>query len=104
MANGYRLLTQQEQDDIIVSYMLSQERDAYCHSINLERFNTMLMDLPPGKFKERIEGLRNDTQLRLTEVQATVDATKDQLPPQARIDDALTRIRDKESQAPQIGS
>lgn len=103
MSNGYQLLTQEEQDDIIVGYMLAQEKDAYCHSINLERYNDMLLALPAGKFKERIEELRNDTQLRLTEVQAIVNATKPQMPPKARQDAALQRIKAKEGQAPSTG-
>jgi len=45
---NYEILTQEEQDEIVVSYLHSQERDEYCHEINLNRFNEMLATLPAG--------------------------------------------------------
>ena len=94
----YECINTDEQDDIIVGFLRSQEKDEYCHSTNLARFNDMLVGLPAGRFKDRITQLRDDTQERLNEVQAIIASTMSQLPDQTRIDASLGRIRAREGQ------
>lgn len=92
----YRVLSEEEKDDIIVEFFLVQERDKFCHEINLERFNRMLQTLPEGNFKERIKTLRDETQARLNEVNSIIEATIPQLPPEPRLSNAISRIRAKQ--------
>ncbi len=96
---SYEILSQEEQDEIIVSYLHAQERDEFCHQLNMARFDAMLPSLPAGKFKERIAQLRNDTQERLVEVTGIKTATLAQLPPKERVDAAKARIAAKEAAA-----
>jgi hypothetical protein len=92
----YNVLSQDEQDEIIVAFMQAQERDLFCHQLNLERYNRMLETLADGEFKSHITKLRDETAKRLAEVQAIIAATECQLPPQERIEAAKTRIASKE--------
>lgn len=94
----YVVLDQDERDEIIVSYLKAQERDLFCHRINLERYNEMLKTLPEGKFKSHINDLRLQTLEKLSEVESIINATKRQLPPLERINTALMRINQKEIQ------
>jgi hypothetical protein len=94
---NYEILTQEEQDEIVVSYLHSQERDEYCHEINLNRFNEMLATLPAGKHKDRITQLRDQTQERLGEVQSIIAATKKQLPSAERLQAAKQKLAAKKT-------
>lgn len=91
--SDYQVLSQDEQDDIIVGFMLSQEKDKYCHAINLARYETILANLEPGQWRDRIEKLRDETSQRLSEVNSIIEATQVQLPPKERIEAAKTRLR-----------
>lgn len=95
----YLILGQDERDEIVVSFMLSQERDKFCHEINLERYNTMLVNLKEGEWKQRVAQLKADTEKRLAEVDSVIAATKPTMPPAARVTTALARIKAKEAQA-----
>jgi hypothetical protein len=94
---AYKILTQDEQDEIVVAFMQSQERDAFTHQINLDRFDAMLPSLPEGNWKSRISELRAETAQRLAEVQSIIAATEDTLPSQERIDAAIARLAAKAS-------
>lgn len=91
------LMTQDEKDEIVVEFFLAQERDSYCHTLNLERYDQMLQGLPEGEWRKRIEQLRADTVKRLQEVNSIMAATERQMPPKARIDQALLRMKQKEA-------
>ncbi|KKN16221.1 hypothetical protein LCGC14_0978140 [marine sediment metagenome] len=88
----YQIMTVDEQDDIKVSFLLSQERDAYCHGLNLERYDAMLGTLEDGKWKTRVAKLRDETVERLGEVTSTIEATLPQMPPAQRIQAAKLRL------------
>ncbi len=92
----YLVLSQDEQDDIIVGFMLSQELDKFTHELNLKRFDTMLESLPKGEWEKKVTGLRSDTAKRLEEVNSIIKATKSQLPPPERIEAAKQRLKTKE--------
>ncbi len=93
MANYvYQLLTPDEQDDIIAGFLLAQERDLYSHTINKQRFESMLATLPDGTWKKRVQELKDQTDSRLNEVQTIIEATKAQLPSQLRLDAAKARM------------
>ncbi len=90
---GYQILTEDEQDDIKVSFLRSQERDKYCHEINKERAATMLLTLPDGEVKAKITKFHADTISRLVEVDSIIAATLPQMPSQERIDAAIARLK-----------
>ncbi|MBA7484016.1 hypothetical protein ES707_19535 [subsurface metagenome] len=88
----YQVLTQDEKDDIIVSFMRGQERDKYCHELNLARYTEMLKTLEPGKWRDRVSKLKDDTVSRLVEVDSTIAATAAQMPPAGRVTAAKQRL------------
>ncbi len=49
---AYTVLTQDEQDDILIQFMQAQERDHFAHTINEARYTQMLKTLPDGAFKD----------------------------------------------------
>ena len=91
----YRVLSQEEQDDIIVAYMLSQERDKYCHELNLARYAAMERSAN-GDWGDRISKLKAETEVRLAEVNSVIAETEKQLPPQERLEAAIIRLKSKE--------
>ena len=95
----YELLTQDDQDEVLASFLMAQERDSFCHQLNLARFNSMLSVLPEGKYKQHILQMRDDTQGRLAEVNAIIDATLPQLPTKARLQAAMQRVKEKEERS-----
>lgn len=82
---AYRVLTEDEESETIVLFMLAQERDHHSHSVNRDRYQRMLKDLPPGPFRERIQHLLAETNDRLVEVEAIIAATVPQMPPADRV-------------------
>ncbi|KKK67672.1 hypothetical protein LCGC14_2951740 [marine sediment metagenome] len=88
----YQILTENEQDNIKVSFLLSQERDAYCHGLNLERYDAMLETLDDGDWKLRVTKLRAETAGRLAEVSSIITATLPQMPSSQRIQAAKLRL------------
>ncbi|HUV56508.1 MAG TPA: hypothetical protein VMV84_04675 [Dehalococcoidales bacterium] len=88
----YNVLSQEEQDEIIVSFMQAQERDDFCHQLNLSRYETMLKTLPEGDWKSRVAKLRAETVQRLAEVRSIIAATEPQLPSAERLAVAKNRL------------
>jgi hypothetical protein len=90
--SDYSILSQDEQDDIVVDFMHAQERDKFCHELNLDRYDTILKAAEDGPWKKRVEDLRKETISRLAEVNSIIGATRKQLPPDARINAAKSRL------------
>ena len=95
MAYQFKVLEQNEQDDIIVSFLLTQERDKYCHQLNLNRYDEILKTLSDGKWKKKITMLRIESAERLAEVDSIIAATERQLPPDKRFQAAKSRLKQK---------
>lgn len=91
----YQVLSQDEQDDIIVSFMHGQERDKYCHELNLQRYTEMLKTLEAGKWRDRVLKLQEETNSRLAEVNSIIDVTKAQMPTPEHIAAAKQRLATK---------
>lgn len=91
---AYKVLSEEEQDNIIVAFYLEQERDHYCHTISLARYDAMLPDIPDGsELKEQIKELRGQTLQRIDAVERYMAAAERQLPPtQERITAAKNRL------------
>ena len=92
MAN-FIVLNEEEQDDIIVSFMQAQERDKFCHELNLSRYEAMLTTELRDDFRNKITQLKDETLSRLEEVDAIIAATRAQIPNSSRINAAKTRLR-----------
>ena len=88
----YMVLSKDEKDDIIVAFMLGQERDKYCHELNSERYKKILESAEPGEWRNKIEKLLKETEQRLVEVNSIIETTKNQMPPPARIEAAKKRL------------
>lgn len=92
----YRTLPAEDQHDILIEFYQAQERDHYCHSLNLTRYDDLLRTLPADDpFRLRIDTLRAETVSRLAEVTAILDRTSAQLPTAAEVDAALARLKAK---------
>lgn len=91
----YQLLTQDEQDEIVATFLKAQERDLFTHKLNLQRFEAMLPSLPAGEFKDQIRRLRNETIARIGEVEAIIEKTLPQAPPVARMQAAIARAEQR---------
>ena len=88
----YQILTEDEQDDIMVGFLRSQERDSFAHEWNKARYEAMLSTLEDGDFKVRITKLHAETAARLAEVNSIIEATLPQMPTAGRIKAALARL------------
>jgi hypothetical protein len=95
--NDYKTISQDEKDDIIVSFLHQQEMDHLCHSINKVRYEKILTDrsIPDDEFKQNIQKLRDEVVLRISQVEKIIEHTIDQLPSQERIDISVERTKEK---------
>jgi len=92
----YKTLKQEEMDDAVISFYKAQEMDLYLHNINKQRYEAMLETLPEGKFRDRVQGLLDETNSRIAEVEAILVATVPQLPQKEAIASSLARLEQKE--------
>lgn len=90
---SFKVLDQEEQDRILAEFLWAQERDLYCHCINLERYDAMLRTLPEGEWRNRIAQLREETAKRRAEVESIIAATLPQLPPEPRLQAAIAKVK-----------
>lgn len=93
----YKTISQDEKDDIIVSFLHQQEMDHLCHSINKVRYEKILTDrsIPDDEFKQNIQKLRDEVVLRISQVEKIIEHTVDQLPSQERINASVERTKEK---------
>lgn len=91
----YQVLTQDEQDEIMVSFIHGQERDLYCHMLSQERYREMLRTLPEGDWRKHIAKMEKEVTDRLAQVQSIIDATTPQLPSAEWIAAAKARLAEK---------
>ena len=92
---AYVVLSQDEQDEIITAFMLTQERDHFTHTVNQNRYIALTASLPAGPFLDRIKQLQSETESRLAEVNAILADTLPQLPPLLQRDAAIARLKAK---------
>ena len=91
----YQILQEIEQDDALVLTLASQERDHFTHTINKQRYETILSSIPVGRFRDRVTHLLGETNERLEDVNAIIAALTPQMPPAARIAASVSRLRNK---------
>lgn len=97
--NKFRTVQATEVDEMLVNTYRANEMDLASHEANKERFETMLQTLPQGKFRDRITQLLAETNDRITEVTAILEATEPQLPQQAEVETIVTKIKTAEQTA-----
>lgn len=92
---AYLVLDTDEQDDMIVAFMLGQENDKHSHDLNLARYEKMIETLPEGTWKDRVTHLRDETAERIAQVDSIIEATVTlgQMPPVGRITNAKARLK-----------
>lgn len=90
---AYQVFSQDEQDDIIVSFMRAQERDKFCHELNIERYTKILQAAPSGEWHNRVSKLKAETEQRLAETNSIIEATSGQMPPPERVAQAKLRLK-----------
>jgi len=89
----YQVLSQEEQDDIIVSFMLSQEKDKFCLELNLNRYKDILSKGDgKGKWHDRVKELQAESIERLAEIDSIIEASMVQMPTPERVETAKQRI------------
>jgi len=124
MAYEYKFMTQEEQDEIIVTQYMAYERDKFQHDMNKDRYEKMLTKLHPQvdlkqqrlrfkhgdiqmedtdshevMVKKHWANILNQTNSRIVEHDLILEELGKQLPSQERIDAAVKRINDRAAQA-----
>jgi hypothetical protein len=89
------LMSDEEKDDVIVSFMRGQEQDRYCLLLNRDRYDAMLKVIPEGKWRDQIEELHQQTLSRLEQLDSIIAASLPQMPPDERVQAAMARITAK---------
>ena len=91
----YKILSNDEKNCIIVEFLLAQERDHYCHTVNKERYEKILSDdsLEEGEFKSRIRKLKKDIDKRIAEVEMIIMHTLSQLPSPGEMAATIKKIK-----------
>ena len=93
----YDLISQEDQDDMIVQTMKSQQMDHFVHTLNAARYRSIIASAADGPWKQRITGLLEETESRIGEVESIVDALLPQMPPEERKVAAVARIQAAEA-------
>lgn len=96
----YLTLTEDEQHEMLVQTLASQERDHWMHTVNAERFEAILLDstLTPH-FRTRIVELLKQTRDRIHEVTQILEKLQPQLPPKEKILEVQQRLTAKAVEA-----
>ena len=93
----YDLISQEEQDDMLVQTLKSQQMDHFVHTLNAARYRSIIASAADGAWKGRITGLLEETESRIGEVESIVDALLPQMPPEGRKAAARARIKAAEA-------
>ena len=88
-----------EQDDMLASTLLTQERAIYTHRVNLERYEAILASGITGESRANMAALMLQTLDRIDDVTRIIEALTSQLPSQVRLDLAIARIKAREEAA-----
>ena len=93
----FRVLSQEEQDDMIIQTLHAQERDLFMHTVNKERYEELVKTLPEGnELRVKLEKEVAVVASRIEEVEKIIEAIEKQLPSQEGIDSGISRIAERE--------
>jgi hypothetical protein len=93
MARTPKLLTPDEQDEILARTLKAQEVDLYTHEVNKDRFEKMLAADITGPWRDRVQGLLDSTNERIVEVESILAALDQQSPSDERLLAAHERVK-----------
>lgn len=91
----YRILTQAQQDDVVVNTLMAQEASHHSHALNVDRYAALLQTLPQGPRYDQIAALLVTEQEALDFHEHLIEATTAQLPAQADLDASVARLAAK---------
>ena len=94
---NYDLISQEEQDNMLVQTLRSQQMDHYVHSLNAARYRSIIASAADGPWKGRITEMLAETESRIGEVESIVAALLPQMPPEGRKVAAVARIKAAEA-------
>lgn len=97
MPTTYKLLSQEERDEIIANTLKAQERDIFTYQLNIDRYSALLEDenLDP-EYKAKLETLLESENREKNRTESIYTATLAQAPTQAKLESAITRLESKE--------
>jgi len=104
MARNYKLLTDDDKDEIMAQFLLAQERDIYCHEVNVVRFEKMIAKLKERddfdeiknkQFYKLLERNTSDTKDRIVEIEAIIECSDKDMPSIERMKKAMERVKAK---------
>jgi hypothetical protein len=94
----YKLLTQDERDEMLAQTLKAQETDLFMHTSNKERFLEMIDLLPEDNlFRKKLEKEIEVIDSRLIEVSTIIETLEHQLPDNQRLQAAMTRIKERDN-------
>ena len=96
MAVTYRAFTSERtQLKVLVEFLEAQERDHYVHIKNKERYTNLLLTVPEGAYKIRLQKLLADVNEKIEQVEAIIEVTQAQLPVNGEVDQIMAEIIDE---------
>ena len=92
----FKTLTVAEQEEMLVNTLKAQEMDLYLHTLNKERFEDMVLTLPEGSLKAKLQIEITVIESRLVEVGTTIESLEKQMPVGIDVPAVLVRLKEKE--------
>ena len=90
-------ITAEEKEDMLIQTLKGQEMDLYIHTLNKERYQDIVANLPEGnEFRTKLEGEILVIDSRLVEVNTTIAALDKQIPAKTDVVAVLDRLKAKE--------
>jgi len=93
-------ITKEEKEEMLIQTLKAQEMDLYIHTLNKERFQDMVLNLPEDNtFRHKLEEEILVIESRLGEVNATMIALEKQIPEDTDVPAVLVKLKAKEKEA-----
>ena len=93
-------ITIEEKEEMLIQTLKAQEMDLYIHTLNKERFQDMVLNLPEeSEFRQKLEGEILVIDSRLEEVNATIASLEKQIPEDTDVPAVLVKLKAKEKGA-----
>ena len=93
-------ITKEEKEEMLIQTLKAQEMDLYIHTLNKERFQDMVLNLPEeSEFRQKLEGEILVIDSRLEEVNATIASLEKQIPEDTDVPAVLVKLKAKEKGA-----
>jgi len=76
----YQQLTQQEMDTTIAENLHGREVEHFHHELNIAVYDRLLVILPIGEWRSRVQQLRNEGQVEMDKIAGLHDSLLERLP------------------------